>query len=87
MIETEVYVNGDSSEDSLLGEKDAERLGIITLKPEGASREIEIRRIKQNTKAGLEVEDQTIMKKQKVVDQGMEKLAEEFKEVFEGIGK
>ena len=46
MIETEVYVNGDSSEDSLLGEKDAERLGIITLRPEGASEEIEIRRIK-----------------------------------------
>ena len=58
VIETEVYVNGDSSEDSLLGEKDAERLGIITLRPEGASAEIEIRRIKQNTKAGLEVEDQ-----------------------------
>ena len=87
MIETEVYVNGDSSEDSLLGEKDAERLGIITLRPEGASTEVEIRRIKQNTKAGLEVEDQTIMKDQKVVDQGKEKLAGEFKEVFEGIGK
>ena len=49
VIDTEVYVNGDSSEDSLLGEKDAERLGIITLRPEGAFREIEIR----NTKAGL----------------------------------
>ena len=87
VIETEVYVNGDSSEDSLLGEKDAERLGIITLRPEGASTEIEIRRIKQNTKAGLEVEDQASLRDQKVVDQGMEKLAKEFKEVFEGIGK
>ena len=87
MIETEVYVNGDSSEDSLLGEKDAERLGIITLRPEGASREIEIRRIKQNSKAGLEREDQAVMREQKVVDEEMEKVAKEYKEVFEGIGK
>ena len=37
VIETEVYVNKDRSEDSLLGEKDAERLGIVTVKPEGAT--------------------------------------------------
>ena len=30
------------------------------------------------------MEDQAFMKDQKVVDQGMEKLAKEFKEVFEG---
>ena len=79
MIETEVYVNGDSSEDSLLGEKDAERLGIIILRPEGASREVEIRRIKQNSKAGLEKEDKSVMRDQRVVDEGMEKLAKEYK--------
>ena len=84
VIETEVYVNGDRSEDSLLGEKDAERLGIITSRPE-----VEIRRIKQNknSNAGLVEEDQTVMRDQKIVDEKMEKVAEEFKEVFEGIGK
>ena len=87
MIETEVYVNGDKSEDSLLGEKDAERLGIITLRPEGMASEVEIRRIKQNSKARLVEEDQTVMRDQGVVDEEMNKLAEEFKEVFEGIGK
>ena len=87
VIETEVYVNKDRSEDSLLGEKDAERLGIVTVKPEGAATEVEIRRIKQNSKAGLEKEDQVVMRDQKKVDEGMEKLAKEYKEVFEGIGK
>ena len=89
VIEKEVYVNGDRSEDSLLGEKDAERLGIITSRPEGMAREVEIRRIKQNknSNAGLVEEDQTVMRDQKIVDEKMEKVAEEFKEVFEGIGK
>ena len=35
LIETEVYMNGDRSEESLLGEKDAERLGIVIVQPEG----------------------------------------------------
>ena len=81
VIETEVYVNEDRSEDSLLGEKDAERLGIVTVKPEGAAREVEIRRIKQNSKAGLVEEDQTVMRDQGVVDEEMNKVAKEFKEL------
>ena len=87
VIDTEVYVNEDRSEDSLLGEKDAERLGIVTVRPEGAAREVEIRRIKQNCKAGLEKEDQTVMRDQKLVDEEMDRVAKEYKEVFEGIGK
>merc|ERR1712015_417525 len=71
MIETEVYVNEDKSEESLLGEKDAERLGIVTVRPEGAAREVEIRRVKQNTKSGLEKDDQTVMRNQRVVDEEM----------------
>ena len=70
MIETEVYVNEDRSEELLLGEKIDK-----------------IRRVKQNTKAGLEKEDQAVMRDQKVVDAQMEKVAEDYKEVFEGIGK
>ena len=87
MIETEVYVNQDRSEESLLGEKGAERLGIVTVRPEGAARKVEIRRVKQNSKAGLEKVDQTVMRDLKVVDAQMEKVAEDFKEGFEGIGK
>ena len=77
VIETEVYVNEDRSEDSLLGEKDAERLGIVTVRPEGAAQEVEIRRIKQNSKAGLEEEDQAVMRNQRAVGEEMEKVAKE----------
>ena len=87
VIDTEVYVNEDRSEDSLLGEKDAERLGIVTVKPEWAAQEVEIRRTKQNSRAGLEEKDQSVMRDQRVVDEQMEKVAKEYKEVFEGIGK
>ena len=31
VIETYVYVNDDTAESSLLGEKDAQRLGIVTI--------------------------------------------------------
>ena len=87
VIETEVYVNGDSSEESLLGEKDAERLGIVTVRPEGAAEEVDIRRVTQNSKASLEKEDKAVLRDQKVVDDEMEKVARDYKEVFEGIGK
>ena len=38
----------------------------------GAAREGEIRRAKQNDKAGLEKEDQTVMRDQREVDEEME---------------
>ena len=41
------------------------------MKPEGADREVEIRRIKQNSKTGLQKEDQAVMRGQKEVDEGM----------------
>ena len=72
VIETEVYVNGDRSEASLLGEKDAARLGVVTVRPEGAAREVEIRRVKQNSKVGLEKVDQAVLRAQKAVDEEME---------------
>ena len=46
MIETYVYVNNDTAETSLLGEKDAQRLGIVMIRPEGAPEQVEVRRIK-----------------------------------------
>ena len=55
------------------------------VRPEGAASEVEIRRIKQNSKAELEKEDKVIMRDQKAVDEGMERLAKEYKEVFRVI--
>ena len=46
-----------------------------------------VRRIKQNSKAGLEKEDQAVMREQREVDEAKERLAKEYQEVFEGIGK
>ena len=57
MIETEVCVNEERSEESLLGEKYTERLGIVVLRPEGAPQEVEIRGLKQNSKAWLKKEE------------------------------
>ena len=53
VIETYVYVNNDTAETSLLGEKDAQRLGIVTIHPEGAPEQVEFRRIKYSTKEEL----------------------------------
>ena len=53
VIETFVYVNDDEAESSLLGEKDAQRLGIVIIRPEGAPEQVEIRRIKYSTKEEL----------------------------------
>ena len=78
VIETKVFVNGDRSEASLLGEKDAAQLGVVTVRPEGAAREVEIRRVKQNSKVGLEKEDQAVLRDQKVVDEEMEKVAKDY---------
>ena len=43
-IDTEVYVNDSETEESLLGEKDAERLGIIQVRIRGGSEAVEVRR-------------------------------------------
>ena len=53
VIETFVYVNDDDAESSLLGEKDAQRLGIVIICPEGAPEQVEVRRIKYSTKEEL----------------------------------
>ena len=46
-IETYCYINDDDKEESLLGESDAMRLGIID---QGAEEEIQINRVRQNRK-------------------------------------
>ena len=57
------------------------------MRPDGAAQEVEIRRLKQNSKAGLKKEDQSLMRDQRVIDEEMEQVAKEYREVFEGIGK
>ena len=54
VIATHVYINDDNSETSLLGKKDAERLGIVKINLRG-SRE-EVNRIKVCRKADLKKE-------------------------------
>ena len=41
------------------------------VRPKGAVKDVEIRRVKQNSKAGLEKEDQALMSDQKFVDEEM----------------
>ena len=53
VIETYVYVNNDTAETSLLGEKDTQRLGIVMIHPECAPEQVEVRRIKYSTKEEL----------------------------------
>ena len=43
----------NEAESSLLVEKDAQRLGIVMIRPEGAPEQVEIRRIKYSTKEEL----------------------------------
>ena len=39
-IQTWVYINDDDTETSLLGKRDAIRLGIVTITPDGKSQEV-----------------------------------------------
>ena len=56
MIQTKVYINNSDKGDSLLGERDARRLGIITLNEEGAGQEVQVARVLQNRKQDLDKE-------------------------------
>ena len=53
-IDMEVYVNDSKTEESLLGEKVAEWLGIIQVRIRGGSKAVEVRRVRQNRKPELE---------------------------------
>ena len=58
MITTYIYVMDSEGEDSLLGEKDAERLGIVILDPEGAEKEVLLARLVQNSRALFRKQDE-----------------------------
>ena len=90
IITTYVYVNDDGRETSLLGQGDAEKLGIVTLNLRGGSGEDveQCYRVKQNKKSKLQTEQTTVHKK---VDhdggKAMVDLTEEFHDIFGGIGR
>ena len=76
-------------EESLMGRKDGETLGIIVIKPEGAApREEEVNRITPVVKEAIK-ETGTVSggETQAQIDRQMEKMMTEYKELFEGIGK
>ena len=91
VIATHVYINDDDSETSLLGKKDAERLGIVKINLRG-SRE-EVNRIKVCRKADLkrekgESKDPVKEKmREKENDKKMDEMAKEYEDIFQGIGK
>ena len=84
-IETDVYVLDSETEESLLGEKDAERLGIIQIRARGGSKAVEVRRVKQNRK--LELEGTVATQETGDIEDQMNRVVEEFKPLFEGIGR
>ena len=90
-ITTWVYVNDDPKEQSLLGERDARRLGIVYLDPKGASEEVElfdgikaesVNRISYGRKSkepnGVVSGGET----QAVIDKRMQEIIEKFPTVF-----
>ena len=87
-IETDCYINNDDKEESLLGESDTIRLGIIEINTQGAEEEVQINRVRQNKKQELEQDGQQLSKaNQQRIDKAMDKVAEDHKEVFQGIGR
>jgi hypothetical protein len=87
VITTYVYVMDSEKEDSLLGETDAERLGIVTLDPDGAEKEVLLARVVQNSRRRLRGQDGQEAQPDVEVEKTMERIANSCKEVFEGIGK
>ena len=83
VIATHVYINDDDSENSLLGKKDAQRLGIVKINLRG-SRE-EVNRIKVCRKADLKKEESKDPERENA--KKMDELAKEYKDIFQGIGK
>ena len=94
LITTYVYVMDDDTETSLLGKRDAQRLGIVKIDLRGEETEVNLegeakydpcRRLKQTKKSDLKKERTKVNQEQ--VDDDMEKLVSQFTDVFGGIGK
>ena len=93
-IRTTVYVNNNSTDNSLLGKKDTLRLGIVSMNTRGQEREVEpvseletegCHRIRGNRKAERIRERGQV--NQSEVDRDMEELMTEYADIMTGIGK
>ena len=97
-ITTYVFVNDSQEDSSLLGKDDAMRLGIIKMNLRGEAEEvhpggreekvnrIRMTRLSELRKEKVETTDEK-RKQKKATDQRMAKLVNEFKDIFEGVGK
>ena len=84
---TVVYVVKGEKQ-SLLGLKDGKALGIITITPEGRSKEQEVRRLSDERKQ--KVSSQKVISagmKQEEINLKIESLVEKYKSVFKGLGR
>ena len=94
IITTFVYINDDANESSLLGKRDAQRLGIVKIDLRGEKAEVKLqgeaeadpcRRLRQIKRNEL-AEERTKVNQDKV-DDVMNKIVNEHKDVFGGIGQ
>ena len=98
-ITTFVYINDDDKDSSLLGERDALRLGIVKINLHGSEEEVmvgvdggqeegteKMRRIRQNRLSEL-AKGKKITKEVEENRVAMDKLADEFTDIFGGVGK
>ena len=91
-IDKYLYIIDDPKEQSLLGEEDAKRLGIVKLNPEGATHEVippaeTIKRISYPTKSNYDSnnKDETSAHKtnsRAIIDKQMQQILEQFPESF-----
>ena len=94
-IVTFVYINDDDTETSLLGKRDAQRLGIVKINLQGEEEEVQLegeaeadecRRVKLTKKSSL-VKERTKVDQAKV-DEAMNQILEEYSDIMSGgIGK
>ena len=94
-ITTYVFVNDSDKDSSLLGKADAIRLGIIKINLKGEREEVDPERVEENVQRiksmrlkQMQKDDRDTSKgKAKEKDNKMEKLTNEFEDIFHGIGK
>ena len=99
VITTYVYANDDDMDSSLLGERDALRLGIVKINLKGATEEVardddsaqeedteRLRRIRQNRLTELSPAKKTTGEVERN-KKAMDKLAREFQDIFGGVGR
>ena len=97
-IRTYVFVNDDDTDSSLLGEKDALRLGIVKINLRGEAEEVDLevgsqeenlvqsRRVKQTRLSEVDQVKRTT-KESKEIEKVMDKMVEEYQDIFGGVGK